>query len=347
MNRILIVTLATIAVAARVNAQMCMGSDQSIVDIASSNPDFSTLVQAVQAAGLVDALNGAGPLAVFAPTDAAFATALSNLGISAADLLAQTDLLKQILAFHVVSTGASCDKPLSGSVQTLLPGNSFTIDGNTITDGTGAIANIVSTVPASNGQIFVIDNVLLPALPQGGAPASSAVNTLVAPGEVDTVLKNGKTITIKCPFSSPGGDNYDFSGTQAACAGSDFSTTEQCDACLEALVSPIFSTGFVSLNDEVSKGNLTAAMQIANRFNVAADVIEQINFSAGCPWALACKSVMVEDVAQDSNQETANQVSMMLDKCTGGANPGPDYPKAYAIVRQLLDRLEAFQNSNQ
>jgi uncharacterized surface protein with fasciclin (FAS1) repeats len=74
----------------------------TIVDIAVGNEDFSTLVAAVQAAGLVDALNGEGPYTVFAPTNEAFAAALEALGISAEDLLADTETLTSILLYHVV-----------------------------------------------------------------------------------------------------------------------------------------------------------------------------------------------------------------------------------------------------
>jgi transforming growth factor-beta-induced protein len=162
---------------------MCMGSDQSIVDIATGNAEFSTLVKAAQAAGLVDALNGAGPLDVYAPTDDAFAALLEALGVSAADLLANTELLKQVLAFHVVADGASCDKPLSGTVQTLLPGNTLSVDGNSVTDGRGDVATILGTVPASNGQVFIVDKVLLPAVPGSGAAPAPAKDITVGAGQ--------------------------------------------------------------------------------------------------------------------------------------------------------------------
>ena len=58
----------------------------TVVDIAVSNPDFSTLVAAVQAADLVETLSSEGPFTVFAPTDAAFAAALEALGLSAEEL---------------------------------------------------------------------------------------------------------------------------------------------------------------------------------------------------------------------------------------------------------------------
>merc|ERR1711988_1972760 len=75
----------------------------TIVDIAAGNEDFSTLVAAVQAADLVDALSDPdASLTVFAPTNAAFEAALESLGMTAEELLADTDLLTSVLLYHVV-----------------------------------------------------------------------------------------------------------------------------------------------------------------------------------------------------------------------------------------------------
>ncbi|WPT12197.1 hypothetical protein PSENEW3n2_00003855 [Picochlorum sp. SENEW3] len=169
MNKFALCVLAFAATAVSVNGEYCDASS-TIVEIAASQPDFSTLVLAVQTANLTDALSAPGPLDVFAPTNAAFANALAALGITAEELLGQTELLQQILAYHVVADGASCDTPLEGVVETLLPGNTLTVEGSVVTDGNGGTANILGTVPAKNGQIFIIDSVLLPA-PAAAAPA--------------------------------------------------------------------------------------------------------------------------------------------------------------------------------
>ena len=76
--------------------------DQNIVEIAANNPDFSILVSAVQKAELVDALSGEGPFTVFAPTNEAFQKLLSELNITAVDLLNHPQL-KDVLLYHVVS----------------------------------------------------------------------------------------------------------------------------------------------------------------------------------------------------------------------------------------------------
>ena len=135
----------------------------SIVDIAVADGRFTTLVAAVQAAGLVDALSGEGPLTVFAPTDDAFAAALQALGISAEDLLADTDTLSSILLYHVVAGQVMAADVVNLQSATTLNGAEIRIsvqDGNVFLNDT--IQVIITDIEASNGVIHVIDGVLLP-----------------------------------------------------------------------------------------------------------------------------------------------------------------------------------------
>ena len=139
---------------------------QNIVQIAAGNSDFSTLVAAVKAAGLVDTLSGAGPFTVFAPTNEAFAA----LPAGTLDSLLKPEnkgTLTSILTYHVVSGSVFAKDVTAGSVMTV-NGAKFTIsidNGSVfITDGKGNKAKIVKTdIAASNGVIHVIDAVLLPA----------------------------------------------------------------------------------------------------------------------------------------------------------------------------------------
>lgn len=132
-----------------------------IVDIASSNPDFSTLVAAVSAAGLVETLKGDGPFTVFAPTNAAFAKLPAGTVESLLEP-ANRDQLVSILTYHVVPGNVTSDQ-LAG--QRL---NVATVQGGTVhIDGTDGVTVNESTVTAadiaaSNGVIHVIDTVLLP-----------------------------------------------------------------------------------------------------------------------------------------------------------------------------------------
>ena len=140
-------------------------ADQTIVEIAAGNHDFSTLVAAVRAAGLADTLSGPGPFTVFAPTNEAFA----KLPAGTVDTLlkpANKQQLAAILAYHVVPAAVMAKDVTPGTVETV-NGASFTVaieDGSVIlTDGQGNKAKVVTTdLVASNGVIHVIDTVLLP-----------------------------------------------------------------------------------------------------------------------------------------------------------------------------------------
>ncbi|MDE0195636.1 MAG: fasciclin domain-containing protein, partial [bacterium] len=81
----------------------------TIVEVAVESGAFPTLVAAVQAAGLVEVLSGAGPFTVFAPTEEAFAAALAALDMSAEDLLGNTELLTAVLTYHVLPLAAPAE----------------------------------------------------------------------------------------------------------------------------------------------------------------------------------------------------------------------------------------------
>lgn len=131
----------------------------TIVEIASGNPDFSTLVQAVQAAGLVETLSGEGPFTVFAPTNEAFAK-IPKEQLDA--ILADKDQLTKILTYHVVPGRILAADLQPTQKVTTVQGQEVEI---TVADGKATIndANIVKTdLEASNGVIHVIDTVILP-----------------------------------------------------------------------------------------------------------------------------------------------------------------------------------------
>jgi uncharacterized surface protein with fasciclin (FAS1) repeats len=132
-----------------------------IVAVASANPDFSTLVTAVTAAGLVETLQGPGPFTVFAPTNAAFAALPAGL-VDKLLLPENKDTLVKILTYHVVPS-----KVMAADVK---PGDVTSVEGSPITisvEGSTVKLNGSSTVTAtdvaaSNGVIHVIDAVILP-----------------------------------------------------------------------------------------------------------------------------------------------------------------------------------------
>ena len=150
-----------------------MFADRDIVDNASNSADHTTLVAAVQAAGLVDTLKGSGPFTVFAPTNAAF----EKLPAGAVDGLlepAARDDLTAVLTYHVVpgnvDAAALVQQIEAGggsATLTTVQGGTLTAraDGGTVTltDAKGGVATVTTAdVRQSNGVIHVIDTVLMP-----------------------------------------------------------------------------------------------------------------------------------------------------------------------------------------
>jgi uncharacterized surface protein with fasciclin (FAS1) repeats len=141
----------------------------TVVTFATSNPDFSILVQALTRPDLttdfVEILSGAGPFTVFAPTNAAFAALLTELGVASLnDIPVAT--LEAVLTYHVVGANVRAAALSEGQVVTTLNGGTFTIGltgGASITDENNRVANIVATdVQGANGVVHVLDKVILP-----------------------------------------------------------------------------------------------------------------------------------------------------------------------------------------
>ena len=136
-------------------------SQKNVVQVAMGSKDHSTLVKAIQAAGLVDALSNAGPFTVFAPTNAAFDKLPAG---TLDDLLkpAKKADLENILQYHVSIGRYQAGQLQDGQTLGQVNGGNITIsvkDGKTMVNGTAAI---ISSIPASNGIIHVVDAVLLP-----------------------------------------------------------------------------------------------------------------------------------------------------------------------------------------
>lgn len=136
-------------------------SSPNIVQVAVGSKDHSTLVTAVKAAGLVDALSNAGPFTVFAPTNAAF----EKLPAGTVEGLLKPEKkadLKNILEYHTYVGVLKTDYMKDGQSFEQVNGGKISItkkDGKVMVNGK---ANIIATVPTSNGVIHVIDEVLLP-----------------------------------------------------------------------------------------------------------------------------------------------------------------------------------------
>ena len=152
--------MATMAPATTVMAEQ----PGTIVDVAAGAGSFNTLVAAVQAAGLVETLSGEGPFTVFAPTDEAFAAALDSMGLTADELLADTETLTSILTYHVVAGLVPSSQVVTMDGQSVPTVNgadiTISVDGDTVKVNDATVTAV--DIPASNGVIHVIDSVLLP-----------------------------------------------------------------------------------------------------------------------------------------------------------------------------------------
>lgn len=152
--------LALTAAALMAGPAFADDAKMDIVDTAVDAGSFTTLVAAVQAAGLVDTLKGEGPFTVFAPTDDAFA-ALPDGTVETLLLPENKDQLVSILTYHVVSGKVMSGDLSDGMTATTVQGGDVTIttEGGVMVNGANVTA---ADIEASNGVIHVIDAVIIP-----------------------------------------------------------------------------------------------------------------------------------------------------------------------------------------
>ncbi|CAE8688969.1 unnamed protein product [Polarella glacialis] len=134
---------------------------ESIAATAIANGNFTILVKALQKAGLVATVSGKTPYTVFAPTDAAFADLLKELGVTADQLLANPDL-KNILLYHVAGGSTMSSSFKNGQKVTTAQGGQLAVQiaGEKVKVGRATVT--AADIACSNGVIHVIDKVLLP-----------------------------------------------------------------------------------------------------------------------------------------------------------------------------------------
>jgi transforming growth factor-beta-induced protein len=189
--------------------RVILPTDRDIVAIAAANPEFSTLVAAVQAAGLVETLQGNGPFTVFAPTNAAFAGLLQELGLTAEQLLSNKPLLTSVLTYHVLASRSLAASLTDGLASATVQGQPVKFkrmgDKLSIVDARGRESNVaIANVQASNGIVHAIDKVILPternlvALAQATPGLSILVEAVVAAGLVETLSAPG-AFTVFAP----------------------------------------------------------------------------------------------------------------------------------------------------
>lgn len=147
--------------------------DDSMVDgegdilaVAAAEGDLGTFLAALEAAGIMDGLHGAGPFTVFVPTDEAFAAYLAEAGMDQAALFADPAALKELLDNHVVAKSEPSDMVMQMDGQTFTAASGellhVEVDGEVVTVGGARILRY--DIVASNGVIHVIDGVLVPGM---------------------------------------------------------------------------------------------------------------------------------------------------------------------------------------
>lgn len=160
---------------------------KTIAEQASADPQFSTLVAALGAADLVGAFDSCddAKTTVFAPTNDAFAAALTALGLTAEQLLAQKELLTSVLTYHVVAGAVDAATVVGLTEATTLNGAKISIkvvDGSVFLNDTVKVT--ATDIQACNGIIHVIDAVLLPptapATPNPDLPSTGAASEGIA-----------------------------------------------------------------------------------------------------------------------------------------------------------------------
>lgn len=137
-----------------------LAQDQNIVEIAVADGRFTTLVAAVEAAGLAETLTGEGPFTVFAPTDDAFAALPEG---TVEGLLDDIPALTDVLLYHVVAGAVDAETVVGLDSATTVQGSNISVE---VRDGSVFLNDnvqvIITDIQASNGIIHVIDSVLLP-----------------------------------------------------------------------------------------------------------------------------------------------------------------------------------------
>ena len=178
-------TTATTVAPATTSTAGLQQEEGDIVDVATEAGSFTTLLTAVEAAGLVETLQGDGPFTVFAPTDEAFA-ALPEGTLDS--LLADTEALSEVLLYHVVEGEVMASDVVELDSATTVQGEDIAIN---VADDSVKVneANVVSTdIAASNGVIHVIDQVVLPPTMSEAAAMGDIVETARAAGGFNTLI---------------------------------------------------------------------------------------------------------------------------------------------------------------
>jgi transforming growth factor-beta-induced protein len=205
-------------------------TQKSIVEIATSDANFSILADALTKADLVNALSGDGPFTVFAPTNDAFEMLFESLGVNGIEDLS-AEALTPILLYHVIGAKAMSTDLTTGYYETLsaaTPDNKGIVLYAKVNNGVminNSINVVTADIEASNGVVHVVDKVILPPTVVDIAIANSNFSTLVA-----AVVKAGlvEALSAEGPYTvfAPTNAAFDAAFTALGISGLDDLTPE-------------------------------------------------------------------------------------------------------------------------
>ena len=211
-------------------------ADDPVATAASSNPVLTTLVTAVSEAGLVDTLNSAEALTVFAPTDCAFAN-FDQATLEAA-LADPTSLLTQVLGFHVIAGEQIASADLSGDYETFT-GETITIDGTSVA---GQAEIVVPDIETANATVHLIDTVLVPPSVSGAAGDEAMTDEAMTEESTDAAAADSSTVcdTDAIVAAVQGGQSE---GTLEGMADDPVATAASSNPVLTTLVTAVGAAG--------------------------------------------------------------------------------------------------------
>lgn len=341
-RRLLALTLSLVAVLsmAGVAGAQTTATTQTITEIVVADGNFDTLETAVVATGLADALQGEGPILVFAPTDDAFA-ALPPGALDA--LLAEPGLvtLTDVLLYHVI-TGTTLNQLLDADTRssftlTALNGDALALQevSPTVASVNGVSFTVEDFVVASNGLIIIIDQVLLPPgfevpgpapTPTPIPPPASATNTVVdvvVGSEVHNTLETAVVAAgLVDTLTDPTGNYAVFAPTDAAFAALPDGT----------LASLLAEPGLASLTNiltyHVVSGQAPTSDGTYSLTTVNGATLE-IVYQAGAVVSVNGVPIIAEVAASNGSVFVIEQV--LLPPASDGVNP-PNYPTDSSLI---------------
>lgn len=252
-------------------------AEKTIAEYVIGNPTFSTLAEALSKAGLVDALNGEGEFTVFAPSNAAFAALLNQLGAASLDDLPM-ETLTSVLLYHVIGEERKAASLSEGYYSTLSPAQnsylSLNISMNNGVKINNSVKVLATDVDVKNGVIHFVDRVILPPTVVDHALANENFSILV-----EAVVKAGlvETLNGNIPFTifAPTNQAFQVLFAQLGISGISDLTAEQLIPILtyHVVSGNVRSTDLSAGSVETLNGSINITLSPAPAINSSSNIV--------------------------------------------------------------------------